>query len=111
MNGKALFLSMFFAASLSGCSSPGTPTNTGAPQGPSATAKRGSYTTQWVQLVIFENESYENVIGNPQAPYLTGLATTWADMTRQPRDHPPEPADYPRCSVVRRKALRAITAR
>jgi hypothetical protein len=40
-----------------------------------------SYTTQYVQLVIFENESYQEVLGNPDAPYLTGLSQTWANMT------------------------------
>ena len=51
-----------------------------------------SYTTQWVQLVMFENESYQEVIGNPQAPYLTGLSETWANMTDSHAiTHPSEP--------------------
>lgn len=51
-----------------------------------------SYTTQYVQLVIFENESYQEVIGNPDAPYLTGLTQTWANMTDSHAiTHPSEP--------------------
>lgn len=92
MNGKVFFVSMLVAASLNGCSGPSASVSAGAVQSPSGTAKSGSYTTQWVQLVIFENESYEEVIGNPQAPYLTGLATTWADMTDSHAvTHPSQP--------------------
>jgi phosphatidylinositol-3-phosphatase len=45
-----------------------------------------------VQLVIFENESYGDVIGNSQAPYINGLAKKWANMTDSHAiAHPSEP--------------------
>ena len=48
--------------------------------------------TKYVQLVIFENESYDDVIGSPQAPYITGLSKTWANMTQSfAITHPSEP--------------------
>lgn len=51
-----------------------------------------SYITKYVQLVIFENESYGDVIGNPQAPYINSLATEWANMTDSHAiTHPSEP--------------------
>lgn len=51
-----------------------------------------SYTTKYVQLVIFENESYAEVVGNPNAPYITSLAKTWANMTDSHAvAHPSEP--------------------
>ena len=49
-------------------------------------------TTKYVQLVIFENESYDDVIGSAQAPYITGLSKTWANMTQSfAITHPSEP--------------------
>ena len=49
-------------------------------------------TTKYVQLVIFENESYDDVLGSPQAPYITGLSKTWANMTQSfAITHPSEP--------------------
>ena len=51
-----------------------------------------TYTTQYVQLVIFENESYDDIIGSPYAPYMTSLAKTWANMTQSfAITHPSEP--------------------
>lgn len=51
-----------------------------------------SYTTRWVQLVIFENEGYENIIGNAQAPYITSLSKAWANMTQSfAITHPSQP--------------------
>ena len=49
-------------------------------------------TTKYVQLVIFENKSYDDVIGSSQAPYITGLSQTWANMTQSfAITHPSEP--------------------
>ncbi|MBV8343838.1 MAG: acid phosphatase [Candidatus Eremiobacteraeota bacterium] len=57
-----------------------------------ARPERASYTTKYVQLVIFENESYSDIIGNPKAPYINGLANTWANMTNSHAvSHPSEP--------------------
>ncbi|HEY1428748.1 MAG TPA: alkaline phosphatase family protein [Candidatus Tumulicola sp.] len=57
-----------------------------------APAKAGKVTTKHVQLVIFENESYDQVIGSSQAPYITGLSKTWANMTQSfAITHPSEP--------------------
>jgi phosphatidylinositol-3-phosphatase len=69
------------------------------PSGTDAASRRGpanpatgSYTTKYVQLVIFENESYDDIIGNPQAPYITGLSKTWANMTNSHAiTHPSQP--------------------
>jgi phosphatidylinositol-3-phosphatase len=50
------------------------------------------YTTKYVQLVIFENESYDEVIGSSQAPYITSLSKAWANMTQSfAITHPSEP--------------------
>jgi acid phosphatase len=55
-------------------------------------AKAGAITTKYVQLVIFENESYDDVIGSSQAPYITGLSQKWANMTQSfAITHPSEP--------------------
>jgi phosphatidylinositol-3-phosphatase len=54
--------------------------------------KSGSYTTKYVQVVIFENESYDEVIGSSQAPYITSLSKAWANMTQSfAITHPSEP--------------------
>jgi len=51
-----------------------------------------SSATKSVQLVIFENESYGDIIGNPKAPYINGLAKKWANMTNSHAvTHPSEP--------------------
>jgi phosphatidylinositol-3-phosphatase len=64
--------------------------NTGASI--SMTTSPNTYTTKYVQLVIFENESYNDIIGNPSAPYITGLAKTWANMTDSHAiTHPSQP--------------------
>jgi acid phosphatase len=50
------------------------------------------YSTKYVQLVIFENESYDEVIGSSQAPYITSLSKAWANMTQSfAITHPSEP--------------------
>lgn len=57
---------------------------------PSPAAKK--FTTKYVQLVIFENHSYDEVIGNQQAPYITSLSKTWANMTQSfAVTHPSQP--------------------
>jgi hypothetical protein len=49
-------------------------------------------TTKYVQVVIFENESYDDVIGSSQAPYITALSNTWANMTQSfAITHPSQP--------------------
>lgn len=79
------------------CSSPsapgsGPPVNPVADQDAASIAAPLAFTTKWIQLVIFENESYDDVIGNPQAPYLTGLSKTWANMTNSHAiTHPSQP--------------------
>jgi phosphatidylinositol-3-phosphatase len=56
------------------------------------TGKAQKYGTKYVQLVIFENESYDDVIGNSNAPYITSLSKTWANMTQSfAITHPSEP--------------------
>jgi phosphatidylinositol-3-phosphatase len=91
---KAFCVSVVLAAALSGCSTATgpLPVNAASMNSTSQLATKQSYTTQWVQLVIFENESYDDIIGNPQAPYITKLAETWANMTDSHAiTHPSEP--------------------
>jgi acid phosphatase len=92
------FLSLTFACTLAGC-------NVAMTTGPtakqlSASSNRvaaqlppaKSITTKYVQVVIFENESYDDVIGSAQAPYITGLSQSWANMTQSfAITHPSEP--------------------
>lgn len=55
-------------------------------------ASPATFTTKYVQVVIFENKGYDDVIGSPQAPYMTGLSKTWANMTQSfAVTHPSEP--------------------
>ncbi len=82
----ALLLVIAFA----GCNS----ASASAPTTPTAQGARNAttYTTKYVQLVIFENESYDDVIGSSQAPYITSLSNTWANMTQSfAITHPSEP--------------------
>ena len=60
---------------------------------PDATARGAAAAgPRFVQVVIFENESYDDVIGSAQAPYITGLSKTWANMTQSfALTHPSEP--------------------
>lgn len=97
MHLKTLSLSIIAAAGLFGCNAAGAPVSprgataawTGGAQ---ATAKQATHTTKWVQLVIFENESHDDIVGNPQAPYITGLAHKWANMTNSHAiTHPSQP--------------------
>jgi hypothetical protein len=83
-------------ASTTGCGGMGAsaqaPVN-GSIQPDAATAQAAAATgPKFVQLVIFENESYDDVIGSAQAPYITGLSKTWANMTQSfAITHPSEP--------------------
>jgi len=55
-------------------------------------AKPQAFTTQYVQVVMFENRTYDEVIGSPKAPYITGLSQQWANMTQSfAIRHPSEP--------------------
>ena len=81
---------LLLAGALAGCNS----ANAAAPTTPTAQGARNAatYTTKYVQLVIFENESYDDVIGSSQAPYITSLSNTWANMTQSfAITHPSEP--------------------
>jgi phosphatidylinositol-3-phosphatase len=92
-----LSLSLIAAVGMSGCdaatgpvSAPGA--NALGTGGAPAVATRASYTTKWVQLVIFENESYDDIVGSSHAPYITSLAKTWANMTNSHAiTHPSQP--------------------
>ena len=45
-----------------------------------------------VLVVVFENKDYEQVIGNPDAPYLTSLARAGANLTDAHGEaHPSQP--------------------
>jgi phosphatidylinositol-3-phosphatase len=63
-----------------------------AKQQTSTPNKKQTYTTKYIQVVIFENESYDEVIGNASAPYITSLSKTWANLTQSfAITHPSEP--------------------
>jgi phosphatidylinositol-3-phosphatase len=91
----SLATSILLACAFGGCGATATvaPASLGAGSLPEDLGgSAGSYSTQYVQLVIFENESYGDVIGSSQAPYITSLAKTWANMTDSHAiTHPSEP--------------------
>src|ERR1700727_2025190 len=68
-----------FCALLYGCAGSSVAPNA---QPPSPLVSRNAVTTKYIQLVIFENQPYQNIIGDPEAPYITGLAKSWANMTQ-----------------------------
>src|ERR1700678_3255146 len=81
---------LIFVGALVGCTS----ASAAAPAQPIAQNPQNAaaITTKYVQLVIFENESYDDVIGSSQAPYITSLSNTWANMTQSfAITHPSEP--------------------
>lgn len=60
--------------------------------GPLPAVARNHVTTKYIQLVIFENQPYQDIIGNPEAPYITSLAKNWANMTQSfAITHPSQP--------------------
>lgn len=47
-----------------------------------------------VVVVIMENHSLTNIVGNPDAPYINSLATSGASMTQSSAiTHPSQPND------------------
>lgn len=83
-------LSVVLIAAASACSGASTTPLLATPAG--GITPNATYTTKYVQLVIFENESYDEIIGNSQAPYITGLSKKWANMTNSHAiAHPSEP--------------------
>jgi phosphatidylinositol-3-phosphatase len=95
---RCLALGAMLLASLLGCNAVGetTATQQAQPlvdkQSLNVTGHRATFSTKYVQLVIFENESYDDVIGSSQAPYITGLSNTWANMTQSfAITHPSQP--------------------
>jgi hypothetical protein len=83
---------------LSGCSS-GGPTGdaTGSTDPPAAEQPRAAAAVaveapDHVMVVIFENEDAENIVGGPDAPYLTSLARSGATFTdAHGETHPSQP--------------------
>jgi phosphatidylinositol-3-phosphatase len=85
-------LQPFAAASLVCCSIVLTSAAAGAVTQRIPAPQSSSYTTKYVQLVIFENRPYGGVIGSPQLPYITRLAKRWANMTDSHAvTHPSQP--------------------
>ena len=72
------------AAVTAGCS-PSVPATSDAPSSSSGTtaavAGGGLPVPEHVLVVIFENEDAENIVGAPEAPYLTSLARSGATFT------------------------------
>jgi len=58
-----------------------------------ATAARGDVPTpDHVVIVVYENKDAEQVVGSPDAPYLTSLSTSGADFTdAHAETHPSQP--------------------
>ncbi len=48
-----------------------------------------------VVVVMLENKSYADLIGNPSAAYINSLAISGGAVHQQPRRGPPEPAELP----------------
>lgn len=87
-------LGIILGAALVACAAPGVtaPGVTPSLSKGEAGTTRAAYATKSVQLVIFENESYSDIIGNPKAPYINALAKKWANMTNSHAvTHPSEP--------------------
>jgi phosphatidylinositol-3-phosphatase len=98
MRVERVLIPALLAGALAGCQTSGVSnaSQIAALTAPGAVAvspmKKSPFTTKYVQLVIFENESYDDVIGSSQAPYITGLSNTWANMTQSfAITHPSEP--------------------
>ena len=51
------------------------------------TPRRSGYSK--VMLIAEENRTYADIIGSPEAPYLTGLARTYGSATRMVANYPP----------------------
>jgi acid phosphatase len=69
-----------------------TPSAAGAGRAASSAVSPQTLTTKYVQLLIFENRRYDEVIGSPKAPYLNSLAQSGANMTQSfAIRHPSEP--------------------
>jgi len=75
---------------LAGCSGP---SRVAAPQGPPvASAPNTVPRPDHVLVVVFENKGYEQVVGSPDAPYLTSLARAGANFTdAHGETHPSQP--------------------
>jgi hypothetical protein len=57
-----------------------------------AAVSPATVTTKYVQVVMFENRRYDQIIGSPKAPYLNSLAQSGASMTQSfAIRHPSEP--------------------
>ena len=52
-----------------------------------AEARRAAYSK--VMIVVEENRTYGEIIGRPEAPFLTGLARTYGSATRMVANYPP----------------------
>lgn len=95
MNFKHVTILAAFAAALGGCQAIAAPSPSQGGQAVAQNAPVGAakkFTTKYVQLVIFENKSYDSVIGSQQAPYITSLSKSWANMTQSfAITHPSQP--------------------
>ena len=67
-------------------SSSGVATQSAAPAFPPTTATPGAYTK--VLLIAEENRAFQEIIGNPNAPYLNDLATTYGSATNLRAGYP-----------------------
>jgi acid phosphatase len=83
---------------LSGCSSGGSSGAANGSTSPPATEQLGAGTAvaasapDHVMVVVFENEDAKNIVGAPDAPYLTSLAESGATFTNAHAEtHPSQP--------------------
>jgi acid phosphatase len=83
---------------LSGCSSGGSSGAANGSTSPPATEQLGAGTAvaasapDHVMVVVFENEDAKNIVGAPDAPYLTSLAESGATFTNAHGEtHPSQP--------------------
>jgi hypothetical protein len=96
---RSLALGVLAALLLGACSSgpsPGTP-RTSAPRAQpstSATPTRSASRPAHLVVVVEENHSYGEVIGNPNAPYLNRLAKTGRSLTNMHATRHPSQPNY-----------------
>jgi phosphatidylinositol-3-phosphatase len=91
----ALALALALAACTSAGSARSAPSRTSGPAAAGGRAGPSSSTrSRWhhIVVVVMENHSYSDIIGNPDAPYLNSLAARGASFSRiYAETHPSEP--------------------
>jgi phosphatidylinositol-3-phosphatase len=96
LSGKGTRLGMAVLAllSLAACTPHGPTAGPAAPSVPVPSAPGALPRPDHVLVVIFENKSYAQVVGAPDAPYLTSLARAGANFTDAHGEYHPSQPNY-----------------